>query len=110
MKQFLTIFIVFAAGVIFQAYLHLPLGFISQEEVPLKYKTEIITKEVEVSVLAEQKRCAEWGGMHGEKGHFFVTEDRAWCVMSYTEGNKYITETLFDYKFPSNEFKTSYGL
>lgn len=79
-------------------------AMLTQEEIPVEIPSQIIEKEI--SILKEQKECKEWGG----EFYFDDGKNYGWrnpeeakmefsCTKTYTEGNKEITETLFDYKF-----------
>ena len=59
-----------------------------------------------VYILAERKECDEWGGIFSvgweltkDVGLTFQKEENISCTKSYTEGNKEIKETLFNYEF-----------
>ena len=68
----------------------------------------------EISVLAEKKRCDEAKGEFNLEGEIIfnpISERWNWdelskfnmsCTKSYTEGNKQITEEIFNYEFNDN--------
>lgn len=58
-------------------------------------------REVEVSIVTEEKRCKDWGGefYFDTEWYIYPSTNYLKCLKTYTEGSKKITETLFDYEF-----------